>query len=236
MGSDERIIRMLIPKIIHYVELGAPSNRPEIADCLQSVKELHPDWEIRTTRDNRVFDHEYFAGISPAIKAFWDILQQCNRCKNPLELKADLLRLCIVYCYGGIALDQDMYCLQPLDKFLEEDLLITEIRPTFVSEAVIGSRPRNPKLYEFINHYITRAPNAGHVNADMASVAYVNRFPIKPAEYFVPWGRDAMESEWYQVTKNTHCVHLWKQHQYDMERIKQLRKSVEGLRDGSNGG
>ena len=42
--------------------------------------------------------------------------------------KADIIRLILVYLYGGFYMDMDMYCLKKLDGLLEFKLVLGEER------------------------------------------------------------------------------------------------------------
>ncbi len=91
-----------IPKIIHQVWLGSPLP-DEYKAFVQSWKDFHPDWEYILWTDEKVA-HE---------------LQLDNQCYYDEAVnygeKSDILKWELIYRFGGVYIDVDFECLQPLD-------------------------------------------------------------------------------------------------------------------------
>jgi inositol phosphorylceramide mannosyltransferase catalytic subunit len=90
-----------IPKIIHQIWIGDAVPDEFLAFQL-SWQRVHPDWEYHlwTQHDIPTMPLQNRTLIEQA--------------KNPAE-KADLFRYEILYQYGGVYVDMDFECLQPLD-------------------------------------------------------------------------------------------------------------------------
>lgn len=93
--------RNRIPKIIHHIWIGGelPSN---FKFCVESCKRQHPDWEHRLWTD---------ADLEKYGWRFKELLLSKNI--NPGQ-KADILRLEILFKYGGVYLDTDFFCCKSL--------------------------------------------------------------------------------------------------------------------------
>ena len=153
------------------------------------------------------------------LRAFYEELGGCCGRHNPLAMQADLLRLCVLWLWGGVYLDWDMR-LAPgfegkpvLEAFLGERLLLAEWRGGCVGEFVIGAAAREPAIAEVIERFIcggvARYTLAGRrlAVASMALTELATRhgWPVQPADVFSPldrFGRGA-------VTERTRMIHGW---------------------------
>lgn len=131
----------LIPKIIHCIWVG-PKTPPLIfKKCLESVKKYHPGWECKVWTDKEV------AQLKLYNQEFYD--QTTNYAE-----KADILRYELLYLFGGVYLDVDFICLQPLDLLVHTYDFFTCLCPCDVKEiinnAVIGSAPKHPIVKDCI--------------------------------------------------------------------------------------
>lgn len=86
----------------------------------------------------------------------------------PGAFKADLFRYCFLYIYGGIYVDIDTICINPIDLFLNKDVeFITPIdlnTPMYIGthnlfNAFIGSIPKHPILLDCINRVVYNVEN-----------------------------------------------------------------------------
>ena len=100
------------PKFIHQIWIG--SKDPPIAK-INSCRSLHPDWNVILWTEDKLkslkYDSKYQAPGSFSTKMFahnGDILK-----------RVDVLKLELLYRYGGIAMDADQICLRRLDKLLD---------------------------------------------------------------------------------------------------------------------
>lgn len=97
----------MIPKKIHYVWLGHGEKNDHIKKCMQSWKELLPDWEIKEWNEDN-FDLDSF-----------DFTRQSYD-KKQYAFTSDVVRLYALYVEGGVYLDTDVMLYKPLDEFLND--------------------------------------------------------------------------------------------------------------------
>ena len=97
---------MSIPKIIHQIWIGT---KPRPFKMMDTWKKKNPDFEyILWTEEEFVKRNVKF------------------RCNKQIEIikeiqgKADIIRLELLYQYGGIYLDADSICIEPIDEHLME--------------------------------------------------------------------------------------------------------------------
>ena len=120
----------MIPKVIHRT---IPYEETDLMKaCWESSKKYNPDFEHITHYD----DGEY-----PFVK---DYLSLCKAG----ALKADLIRLDILYQYGGIYIDSDIEVKRSFNSLIDNDFFITE--ELIICNAVIGSEPGNKIIMEMI--------------------------------------------------------------------------------------
>ena len=103
------------------------------------------------------------------IKKYFEIkVYNSYRRLIPGAFKADLWRYCILYIYGGIYVDMDTICLNPIDKFLNEDIefmtpidlnngINTGTHNLF--NAFIASIPKHPILLDCIYRIVYHVEN-----------------------------------------------------------------------------
>lgn len=87
---------------------------PEWAAAQASVIKMNPNWEyvLLTDEDNERIVQEHFPDFHPHYMAF----------PHPIQ-RADAIRYCIMYLYGGVYLDLDYVALKPFDDLvLEKDI------------------------------------------------------------------------------------------------------------------
>ena len=95
----------MIPKIFHRIWLGESPVPTQYEHYWDRWKLFHPDWEFKDWR-NQDIDN---LALSPII----------NRAKVN-AVKADISRYEILHLYGGVYLDCDMDCRQPIDSLVND--------------------------------------------------------------------------------------------------------------------
>lgn len=91
-----------IPKIIHIIWIG-PRQFP-YSNYLKTYKILNPTWKIKFWHNDNM----------PKL-----INDKVFRKANSWALRADILRLELLYKYGGLYVDADSKCLKPLDSLID---------------------------------------------------------------------------------------------------------------------
>lgn len=143
-----------IPKVIHYVWLG--DEKPQmIKECLISWKSVMPDYEIREW------------GMADAESIQSEFLHSAIKTKK-WAFAADFLRVWILYHYGGVYMDTDIYVYQRFDKFLEhrafsgiefwapefyKSLRCKKIRGIGVDSAILGAEKGHPWIKDILSFY-----------------------------------------------------------------------------------
>jgi hypothetical protein len=96
---------MNIPKIIHLVWLGDGEYPENIKRCLNSWKEVLPDFEVMT------WDTE------KALQVDCDYVKEAIACKK-WAFASDVIRLYALYNVGGVYMDTDMFVTRRFDEFM----------------------------------------------------------------------------------------------------------------------
>lgn len=136
----------MIPKKIHYVWLGHGAMSDTIKLCLNSWRELLPDYDIL-----RWDETNYDIGKAPRF------VQEAYNAKK-WAFASDYIRLWALYNYGGIYLDTDTEVKKNLDIFLKNKFFIgTQVfcvdvnkmqreKVVNLSMGIIGSEAGHPYL------------------------------------------------------------------------------------------
>lgn len=144
-----------IPRIIHCVWLSGDEKPQLIKDCLASWKNVMPDYEIREwgMADVQSIESEFLHGAIAARK--W-------------AFATDFLRVWILYHYGGIYMDLDVYVYRKFDKFLDhrafsgiefwpslfyKTMRKRQIRGIGVDAAILGAEAEHPWIKDILSFY-----------------------------------------------------------------------------------
>jgi len=175
----------MIPKVIHQIWLGDQSKRPD--KLMKTWQEKHPDWEyILWTEDN----------LPDLINE-----KQFNEMEE-LAGKADILRYQLLFEYGGIYMDADTICVNPIEDFMlendsfscwENEYLI----PGLIHNGHLGAC-KNNELMRYLNAHIGKQEKIYHgpLNAwkvtgpvlvsQMVKHLRYTKLRIYPSYYFLP--------------------------------------------------
>lgn len=186
----------MIPKIIHQIWIG-PKEPPTIP--MDTWKDLNPDFEyIRWNEEEFVKRDMHF---------------ECqNRIDDMQEIngKADIIRWEILYKYGGVFLDADSICIEPIDDLLMSKKCFAgyeheKLRPGLIATGTMGFPPEHPLVkgaIEFIKEnpihtnmaWITVGPG---LLTRMYETEKYNDLTIFPSYTFLP----------IHHTKQEYCGH-----------------------------
>ncbi|OUP22364.1 hypothetical protein B5F29_01080 [Lachnoclostridium sp. An196] len=201
----------MIPQIIHYCWFGK-NKKPQIAvDCIETWKHFFPGWEIIEWNEDN-YDLTSIPYIDDAYKL------------KKWAFVSDLVRLDVLYRYGGIYLDVDVEFIKCLpEEFLnyrgfmgfehtktiapglifgveKEDIFIKQVLESYEGEHFYYNKNG---IYKTINTRITNAlVEMGLVKNNEYQV--VDGFHIFPSEYFCGYNTDIREPE---ITDKTICWH-----------------------------
>jgi len=201
----------LIPHIIHYCWFGK-NKMPEVAiECINTWKKYFPEWEIKEWNEEN-YDLSGIPYITDAYRL------------GKWAFVSDLVRLDVLYRYGGIYLDIDVEFIKPLPKsYLDfKGFMGFEYTNAIAPGLIFGVEKENSfvkrildsyegerfyynknGIYKTINMRITDAlTEDGLVRNGQKQV--VDEFHIFPSEYFCGYNTDIHEPE---ITSNTICWH-----------------------------
>jgi len=137
-----------IPRVLHQIWLGPAPLPPEDAAWAAGLRALHPAWGYRLWTDA---DLPGLWAFDPfGLRAAFDLAHNYG-------YQSDLLRLLILWLYGGVYLDTDCEGLAPLDPLLVgcDAFLGATFQPQphegiYIENAVMGAAPRHPFLSQVL--------------------------------------------------------------------------------------
>jgi len=140
--------KMKIPKIIHqiYVCKDSQGKIPEdLLELSKTWRSLHPDWEYRFWDKESIDDflREYYPDFIPYYYEF------------PYDVQRwDSIRYLILYHFGGLYVDMDYECIEPIDSLLDDSTCCMGLEPSehaienrkniILGNALMASVPRHP--------------------------------------------------------------------------------------------
>lgn len=177
----------MIPKILHFIWVGDESIRPD--NCIDTWVRHHPDWEIKLWGNSSLQERE------------WDNGRHMEKMfSRELNGVADMMRWEILYNEGGIVIDADSICVQPLDEALLDCEAFacweSEIaRPGLIAAGYVGACAENPFIGQIILD-IRAAPSVidtmawKSVGPQRLTDSYrryrYHALRILPSHYFIP--------------------------------------------------
>ena len=120
---------MTIPRIIHQLWIGS---KPAPITLMNTWKDKHPDFEYIFWNEEEIKKRELKFKCQDKI----DEIEEING-------KADIMRWEILYTYGGVFLDADSICIEPIDEELLNKKCFAgweqeEIRPGLIATGTMG--------------------------------------------------------------------------------------------------
>ena len=198
----------MIPRILHRVWVGPDPMPQEFLDYQESWRRHHPDWEMH------LWTEESLPRDLVRPEAY-------ERLRNPAE-RSDIIRLEVLFRFGGVYVDTDIECLRPIDPLLEEgvEFFVGSVGPKKVQEerlqnavnnALIAAEPGHPVLERALRELrpVTEYGVDKHGTGPWFLSALVREHPevtIYPRELFFP-GTDAEREQAYA---DHHDAASWK--------------------------
>lgn len=200
----------MIPKIIHYCWFGG-NPLPELEQrCIQSWKQLLPDYELKLWNESN-FD----LNLNQYVRDAYD--------SKKYAFVTDYVRLFALYNFGGIYMDTDVEVIQNFDEFLSLEGFSGFESIDYVPTGVIAAKAKHPFILELLNEYANRNfyVNKNKLNLT-TNVVYITNAALKhgliqngeqqtvanvtyyPSDFFC--ARNLVDGK-IEITKNTYCVH-----------------------------
>ena len=131
----------MIPKIIHQLWIGP---RPAPTKFMDTWKDKNPDFEYIRWNEEEIKKRK--------------LKLECTHRINEMEEingKADIIRWEILYEYGGVFLDADSICIDPIDDVLMSTESFAgweheELRPGLIATGTMGFPPKHPLVKDAI--------------------------------------------------------------------------------------
>lgn len=197
-----------IPKTIHQIWLGP---KPAPKQWMSTWPKMNPDWEYRLWSEENLPDLINQAAFQKAY---------CY------PSKADVLRLEILYRFGGIYVDADSICLKPLDGLLGEvDAPMfcayendSDPSNKLLGNSVIGSVPANEDVRTLLENM---EPDRSLPAWKSTGPEYFTRMleehemevQVFPSSYFYPWHFTDLENSPLlsrgKNLENSYCFQYW---------------------------
>lgn len=202
-----------IPKIIHQIWLGSPVP-PVYEPFMRSWQEKHPDWEYMLWTDENV--HTVFPLYN---QQFYDEAENYGT-------KSDILRWELLYRFGGLYVDMDYECLNPMDELHYAYDFYTGIQPLDaiflqLGAALVGSAPGHPILKHCIEtvkddwHHKGAPTKTGPVHFTRSFFACAGHGTVDialPPFYVYPLGsteKPTQELYLKWIAQGSYAVHWW---------------------------
>lgn len=197
-------------KIIHFIwvhpktrgHIAIPKNIPpiqlEIIDC---ARQTHPTWEIKVWQD--------------PIETDGFLLEKYWSKANSGAQYADLLRLDVLYRFGGVYVDSDLRLLKPLDDLAQKfDFFIASEDGHHLSNGLIGARKECPILRHLIEQLVNNEPNwslppniTTGPNFFTHHLKWRKEITVLPRETFYPYPAHLLKKP--KVHRHSYGEHLW---------------------------
>ena len=132
----------MIPKKIHYVWLGHGKKSPKMKRCLASWQQVlvPAGYEIIEWNEDN-----------------WDVTQNKFAHENYQAGKyaypSDVMRLDVLYRYGGIYIDTDILVKKPFDEFLNLPAFWAMQFDNTISTSIFGAEAGNPFIRSLLTKY-----------------------------------------------------------------------------------
>jgi mannosyltransferase OCH1-like enzyme len=124
---------LLIPRVFHQIWVGPDPLPEEFAAYQQTWLDHHPGWELRVWTDDN-------------LPATLRRPEAAERLRVPAE-RADILRLELLWRFGGVYVDTDFECLRSLEPLIEDaSFFVGLTRPGRVANSLLGSVAGHPVL------------------------------------------------------------------------------------------
>jgi mannosyltransferase OCH1-like enzyme len=221
---------MLIPRVLHYVWLGAKPMHPLMVEWQSRWAALHPGWEIKTWRQ--------VPNLPAHLLACGDELAECRypaylaSCPTYAK-RSDVWRYDLLEQFGGIYLDTDFEPVKNIEPLLDGVEAVAGLCQTVydwsdacpegktkieVGCSIMGSTPRHPWLRELVSLVPEQDPLAQlslafpfltEVTARHPDVRLLDPEVFYPVtwEHYARGGRRSLKKE--ALPAGTYAAHRW---------------------------
>jgi mannosyltransferase OCH1-like enzyme len=208
----------VIPRVLHQIWLGDAALPVEFEGYRESWFRNHPDWAMRLWTEENLPE-----GLRPEV---YELL------RHPVE-RSDILRLELLQREGGVYVDTDFECLQPLDPLLDGvEFFCAYLKEGRVNNAIVGAVPGHPLLARMLGE-LTPRTRYGFDKAGTGSLLLdrlVPEFPdvtIFPRELFYP----RTPNERRDAIAVHHSARSWKPRELLMIDVQRAERKLARTQD-----
>ncbi len=201
----------MIPKVIHYCWFGSTPKGEKERKCIESWKKFCPDYSIKEWNESNT-DMD----MIPFVKSAFE--------QKKYAFASDVIRLQILYDYGGIYFDTDVEAVKNFDDLLNCRGFIGFENNDYVNTGqCVAAEKGNPFIKEMLDYY--KALDSDDETKDFIGCPIVNTeilknhglrlngekqciegFNIYPKDYFNPYDDPTGR---LNVTDNTYSIHWY---------------------------
>lgn len=141
-----------IPKIIHQIWIGPKPEPTKWTNSWRSYCKMYPDWTYKIWKDTDAY--EIIANYSPQLLAIYNA-------EPTYYGKADILRLVVIYYFGGVYIDADTVWIKPksLNPYITNCTFFAGYEREYdnlIANSVFGAVPRSYIVKELISTIVNR--------------------------------------------------------------------------------
>jgi len=190
-----------IPKIIHQIWIGT---KPSPSKFMSTWKTKNPDFEYIFWNEEEIHKR--------------GIVFECQEKINSIEEingKADIIRWELLWKYGGVFLDADSICIEPIDNILMNTPAFAgfeneNVRKGLVATGTMGFPPNHPLCRDAIDWIlknpvtISQTGQRAWFNVGpglLTRVLQTNKYPgfkVFPSHYFLPFHYSGLKYEGHE--------------------------------------
>ncbi|MEC9302820.1 MAG: glycosyltransferase [Bacteroidota bacterium] len=196
-----------IPKKIHYCWFGPNPLPVAIVNCIKTWKKHNPDYDIiRWDESNSPMDHPFVLSAYESKK---------------FAFVSDYVRLWVVYNFGGIYLDTDMYVTKSFNPLLINNCFFGYENKdnTLINAAILGAKREENFIKVLMNYYDDKIFSASQLSSFVIPKIITrlyneNKFEdikLYNYDFFYPFPYENRNDKKFldYKTLNTYAIHLW---------------------------
>lgn len=204
----EKIIHFTVPEKLSALQTKA----------IERARELHPSWDVKVWQD-------------PVRPAGYKMEKYWPKVTSGAQF-ADLLRLDLVYKWGGVYVDSDLLLLKPLDELINKyDCFLASEDGTYLTNALIAAEKAHPAILAVIEELLSNEPDWGlppwiTTGPELFSrVLKSNKaITVLPRETFYSYNWDEPDSK--RTHRHSYGEHLWAKSWWNAEKVRDQSKTL----------
>jgi FkbM family methyltransferase len=215
----------MIPKIFHLCYSEQKITSVE-RSYVKKLKDLHPKWT-------------FMEWVDPIKPEGFELSGLWKHCSSGAQL-ADLVRVEVLYRFGGVYIDVDFDVVKPFDQLLDLEFFVGTEDGVASTNAVFGSIPKHPALAAIMEELRRFGPEdleglASHTTGPalfQRLLQFRKDVCILPRETFYPYNwNEAEKKEFHHMTLAAHKWHgSWlkgRGHAVDQSISRKVRKAIK---------